>query len=691
MKVFRYILTAAFAAALFVLAAPAAADCPPDDPSCHLIPPQSRQVNPDPVLASDLTSSTLASSSSLNVTDFTSPVSLGGGSATSQAADPAFVQPLPLASSLEAPSFDALDLRLRYQDPSDVSCGVQALGMALDGLGKPGPTSSALLGYLQGNGMLYEFGTGVEELAFTAQSFGYRDSLPFHGGTLSLLEAELSAGRPVVADLGAKGTAEPGHFVTVTGISPDGSWVSYNDPILGAQVLSTADFMGLWAQQGYSGVTVGPSAAVGMDEGEGSPAAAPYAPNPLNASPLLLLIAGIMALISNAGLGRWREGIGGMLARGTGGGGGATTYIPPKTSTSSTKRSKSSSKKKAKTSSTKSTSNDSGSLLAGLVSSVAKAGSSAVSDGKKVVSSAMTGVGNAVDQAAATVSKAVGSAVEQVKAEVSSVATAAGRTVSDSLAQARAETEDLRVTAAAASATPQPTAQATPGVSRAPTPLEPQVTPGPRVSSQRSNVQPTTSEPDDPALPDLPDNLLDPFPNISIPHSEEDVALTGPGLIEWGHQYGWTYLRETDGSTTLTPYNWSADFLGVKLQFSKEQLSVKATLPFGKTTAFQTDDGGELTFQQSVSMKVAWNGWNTTTEVAYNAQDYTIAGGSDLTDDNSVSGHQGIYVKEKPYQLLAAGELIKALVVGSVLVGIEVVAALLEAGKQLVLGNPAYP
>ena len=82
------------------------------------------------------------------------------------------------------PSFSALEVPLRYQQPGDVSCGVQALGMALDGLDGAAPTSSALLGFLQGNGMMYDFGTGVEELAYAAQSFGYRGSYAFHGASL---------------------------------------------------------------------------------------------------------------------------------------------------------------------------------------------------------------------------------------------------------------------------------------------------------------------------------------------------------------------------------------------------------------------------------------------------------------------------------------------------------------------------
>jgi hypothetical protein len=82
------------------------------------------------------------------------------------------------SNGADAPVFAGLDVPMRYQDPGDVSCGIQALGMALDGLGGGAPESSAMLGFLQKNGMMYDFGTGVEELAYAAQSFGYKARTP---------------------------------------------------------------------------------------------------------------------------------------------------------------------------------------------------------------------------------------------------------------------------------------------------------------------------------------------------------------------------------------------------------------------------------------------------------------------------------------------------------------------------------
>jgi len=267
-------------------------------------PPQSREVNPAPAWAD-------GSSVEVQQAGDLLPVGM-----TVRVLAPTFVVPAPMGAA-----FETLSVPVRYQDPGDVSCGVQALGMALDALPGAAPTSGALLGLLQDNGMMYDFGTGVEELAYAAQSFGYKGSFAFHGASLDQLRAELAGGNPVVVGLGTETTA--GHFVTVTGISPDGEshgdasrWVAYNDPTLGEQVLSAAEFTRLWGMQGNSGVAVAtePPAEVA---------------DPGVLSLWVAFAAGLMALVSTTPLAKLRQGIGGMLISGaTGGGRGAPALKP---------------------------------------------------------------------------------------------------------------------------------------------------------------------------------------------------------------------------------------------------------------------------------------------------------------------------------------------------------------------------
>ena len=100
-------------------------------------------------------------------------------------------------ASFTPPDFTTIALPLRSQDPLDISCGVQALDMALNGLEGSAPSFSSILSFLQDQGMLYDFGTGVEELAHAAQNFGYAGSVSFHNWTVDDLRAKLAAGRPV--------------------------------------------------------------------------------------------------------------------------------------------------------------------------------------------------------------------------------------------------------------------------------------------------------------------------------------------------------------------------------------------------------------------------------------------------------------------------------------------------------------
>ncbi|HLC02081.1 MAG TPA: hypothetical protein VJK02_03525, partial [Anaerolineales bacterium] len=139
------------------------------------------------------------------------------------------------------------------------------------------------------------------------QSYGYKGSFAFHGASLDQLQAQLATGNPVVVSLGANGEATPGHFVTVTGVSPDGEshgdasrWVAYNDPTLGKQVISASEFERLWGLQGNSGVAVATEPP-------------PDVPDADNFALWTAFVAGLMALVSTTPLGKFRQGIGGRV------------------------------------------------------------------------------------------------------------------------------------------------------------------------------------------------------------------------------------------------------------------------------------------------------------------------------------------------------------------------------------------
>ena len=246
------IAAAAVAAFALRIVGPAEADCgPTTDPSCRLTPLPSRQVNPDAALEAALSEGTAAGAlrpvgpgespfvSAGSFTGSRSEMSQSTGDAGPTAIGQRSAVEPPASTvhspSSSTPTFPTLDLTMRYQTPGDVSCGVLALGMPLDGLDGQVPSSSALLNSLRGEAMLYDFGTGIEELAYAPATYGYAQARPVDNLAMADLQAELAAGRPVVVALGPEGA---GHFVTITGLSADGGSVAFNDPTLGPLVAS---------------------------------------------------------------------------------------------------------------------------------------------------------------------------------------------------------------------------------------------------------------------------------------------------------------------------------------------------------------------------------------------------------------------------------------------------------------------
>ncbi|NIS83423.1 MAG: SH3 domain-containing protein [Anaerolineales bacterium] len=300
MKALRSLTALVLIVILLTFTIPAAAQCSVDDPDCPIDPPQSQEIEPDSGGGDDLVGEAA-------VPGVLTPVE--------SVPLPFFVEPAPFSPETERPpDFETLEVPVRYQNPSDVSCGIQALGMAMEGFDGATPTYNAILGFLQGERMMYEFGTGVEELAFAAQSFGYKGSQSFHGATLESLLKEITANRPVVVALGTDAGGQPGHFVTVTGFSSDGQWVAFNDPTRGKQVMRVEEFLRLWTLQGNSGVFVRQELSSSTTK---------------DLLPLIATAAALMAAVSTTPQALKRKGIGGRLVEHDGVVNTGTEHYPP--------------------------------------------------------------------------------------------------------------------------------------------------------------------------------------------------------------------------------------------------------------------------------------------------------------------------------------------------------------------------
>jgi len=225
---------------------------PPSEPDGRITAPDITGVNPDPEPEQGELSE-IEATGIVQPLDVAAPPTVGisqtGNSQTPN-----------LKNKLAAP--------LRYQGSDETACGIHALGMAMDFLAQGAqenlaPSSSELLNNLAQAGMFYHWGTGVEELAYLARQYGYAGSYAFHDWTLAKLRAQLQQEHPVVVSLGTNGEGQPGHFVTVTGVSDDGKWISYNDPAQGKVTAAAGQFLADWNRQGNSGMFVARKLAAG--------------------------------------------------------------------------------------------------------------------------------------------------------------------------------------------------------------------------------------------------------------------------------------------------------------------------------------------------------------------------------------------------------------------------------------------
>ena len=98
-----------------LMVSPVLAQCPEDNPDCPVEPPQSEQIDTDPVGAE-------GSSGEADDPGAIKPIE-----SDLEGQGPEIIAPVPLApKGASPPDFNRVDIPIRWQEPSDVSCGVQA-------------------------------------------------------------------------------------------------------------------------------------------------------------------------------------------------------------------------------------------------------------------------------------------------------------------------------------------------------------------------------------------------------------------------------------------------------------------------------------------------------------------------------------------------------------------------------------
>jgi predicted double-glycine peptidase len=197
-----------------------------------------------------------------------------------------------------------LEVPLRMQDPESVYCGAASLGMAFDyyetkNAKKENPNNDRIIGWMKSRNLFYDFGTGAEELTYTAREMGYTGSYNFCGWATDKLAKELREGHPVTIAIKLEGYAQStGHFITITGVSADNKTFAFNDPLIGETHISAEKLNAVWQANGGCGLVVLPE---------------PLPDIPASSAPLFAGAAALATLAALGALGTNRKGIGGAL------------------------------------------------------------------------------------------------------------------------------------------------------------------------------------------------------------------------------------------------------------------------------------------------------------------------------------------------------------------------------------------
>lgn len=235
--------------------------------------------------------------------------------------------------------------------------------------------------------------------------------------------------------------------------------------------------------------------------------------------------------------------------------------------------------------------------------------------------------------------------------------------------------------------TPRPERAQPPPTPQAPTP-QPTEPPGPFLSLQPASTPSPRAEPIETPTPATPPPggekpastvatlQLDPLPleywkylpSYQYPVVGDSFPFLKTAVIEAGSRVGTIISGHNNGVVGFDPKKPSLKIGNVRLGLSWKGNTLSMSMGLARRK-YQIGEGlGVATYGQSASMKIEWDGWNTTTTAAYNSLSLGIR--SDQ-EDNLPSGsfYQGVYIMEKPYQSLAVAEAFRAVLGAGIILG----------------------
>jgi hypothetical protein len=144
-----------------------------------------------------------------------------------------------------------------------------------------------------------------------------------------------------------------------------------------------------------------------------------------------------------------------------------------------------------------------------------------------------------------------------------------------------------------------------------------------------------------------------------IPHETKNPLLA-LGILEAGAYELWRVGIDLNPVVKLTSQNLTVDLGRVSISGGLEGKSFGINLETPSMTRPLDGGGTEFITRQTASLRINWDGWNTSLSARYYAQDFTVR--TQATLGASGGGVQGIYIEEKPIQ-------------GLIVVGVAVITA----------------
>lgn len=178
------------------------------------------------------------------------------------------------------------------------------------------------------------------------------------------------------------------------------------------------------------------------------------------------------------------------------------------------------------------------------------------------------------------------------------------------------------------------------------------------------------------------------IPSTSLASRQEDSPLFNIGILEIGQQTSVEAGASFNSLLEVTPLKISLDLGAFQIAIGWEGNQVE--IGFSTPSTDYSVEGSDMTVshQQSATVAITYDWWNTTIRGEYNTIDLSVSGSDDQPGfEGNLS--QGIYFEEKPVQVTVYFALAKVVVAAGILFPESLIALSTQLDK--LIPNPMAP